>query len=101
MLVFNRLRNQEFLVGHVIATVLDYSIVDEWIRLKIRNGADVRQVVLGPGGKVTVLPNCTIEIVRFGSGGVKLGVDAPKQIPVHRREVHDAITHTQSNRHVA
>ncbi len=36
--------------------------------------------------------NITITVVDIrGSGVVRLGIDAPKEIPVHRQEVYEAI----------
>jgi len=32
-----------------------------------------------------------IKILRVGGGSVRIGVTAPKQVPVHRREVYDQI----------
>lgn len=34
----------------------------------------------------------TIVVVEIRGDKVRLGVEAPKEIPVHRREVHEAIT---------
>lgn len=33
----------------------------------------------------------TIRIVEVGAGKVRIGVIAPKDVPVHRREVHEKI----------
>jgi carbon storage regulator len=41
-------------------------------------------IVIGDGIEVKVL--------EIGGGRVRLGVTAPRQIPVHRREIHEAIT---------
>ena len=40
-------------------------------------------IVIGDGIKVVVLRN--------GRDGVRLGITAPSQVPVHRREIYDAI----------
>ena len=37
----------------------------------------------------------TIVVVDIRGDKVRLGVEAPKEIPVHRREVNDAIKHKQ------
>ena len=44
-------------------------------------------------GQRIVLPNCgvTIDVVNIGHSQVRLGIDAPAEIPVHRREVWDRI----------
>lgn len=33
----------------------------------------------------------TITVVEFRDNSVRLGIDAPREVPVHRREVFDAI----------
>ena len=35
--------------------------------------------------------NITIMVVDVRDGKVRLGIEAPKEVPVHRREVYDAI----------
>jgi carbon storage regulator len=35
--------------------------------------------------------NIKVKIVEINDGGVKLGIDAPKTIPVHRQEVFEEI----------
>ena len=35
--------------------------------------------------------NITITVVEIGDGRVRLGIEAPKSIPVHREEVYAAI----------
>ena len=43
------------------------------------------------GEKIAIGENITVTIVEVGSGRVRLGIDAPKEVPVHRQEVHEAI----------
>ncbi|MBB76784.1 MAG: carbon storage regulator [Planctomycetaceae bacterium] len=41
----------------------------------------------------------TIVVVEIRGDKVRLGVDAPKEIPVHRQEVFEAIKRNQQNGH--
>ncbi|MBT4166383.1 carbon storage regulator [archaeon] len=43
-------------------------------------------IVLGPNGEVV------LTLVELRGDKARLGIDAPKELPVHRREVYDAIT---------
>jgi carbon storage regulator len=38
-----------------------------------------------------------ITVVEIRGDKVRLGIQAPKEVPVHRMEVHDAIRNEQSN----
>jgi carbon storage regulator len=40
---------------------------------------------------IIINDDITIVVVEIRGDKVRLGVDAPKEIPVHRREVYDAI----------
>ena len=40
---------------------------------------------------IVINNDITIVVVDIGGDKVRLGVEAPKEIPVHRREVYDAI----------
>ena len=44
-------------------------------------------------GQQIVLPGCgvTIDVVRVTKGQVRLGIDAPSDVPIHRSEVLDRI----------
>lgn len=40
---------------------------------------------------IVINNNITIVVVEIRGDKVRLGVEAPKEVPVHRREVYDAI----------
>lgn len=40
---------------------------------------------------IVINDNITIMVVEIREDKVRLGVEAPKEVPVHRREVYDAI----------
>ena len=44
-----------------------------------------------PGERILIGDDITVTIVRIGPNNVRLGIDAPKEVPVHRQEVYDAI----------
>lgn len=43
------------------------------------------------GEVITIGTSVKITVLSYDRGVVRLGVDAPKSIPVHRKEVHDKI----------
>jgi len=43
--------------------------------------------------------NITITIVEIRGDKVRLGIEAPKEVPVHRREVFDAINAQKPQKH--
>jgi carbon storage regulator len=43
---------------------------------------------------VVINDNITIVVVEIRGDKVRLGIDAPKEITVHRKEIHDAIQKT-------
>ena len=43
------------------------------------------------GESIVIGNNVTLTIVEVRGDRVRVGVDAPKEVPVHRREVFDAI----------
>lgn len=45
---------------------------------------------------IVINNDITIVIVEIRGDKVRLGVDAPKEVPVHRREVYDAIKRNES-----
>ncbi|MCH8839390.1 MAG: carbon storage regulator CsrA [Planctomycetes bacterium] len=44
---------------------------------------------------IIINDNITIVVVEIRGDKVRLGVDAPKEIPVHRNEVYEAIRRSQ------
>jgi carbon storage regulator len=43
------------------------------------------------GERIVIDDDITITVVEIRSDKVKLGIEAPKDVPVHRQEVYDAI----------
>lgn len=43
------------------------------------------------GEVITIGSSVKVTVLSFDRGIVRLGIDAPKTIPVHRKEVHDKI----------
>ena len=46
---------------------------------------------------IVINNDITIVVVEIRGDKVRLGVEAPKEIPVHRREVYDAIKRSEAN----
>jgi len=44
---------------------------------------------------IVIGDNITVVIVEIRGDKVRLGIEAPKEVPVHRREVYDAIKRNQ------
>ena len=47
---------------------------------------------------IVIKDDITITVVDIRGDKVRLGIDAPKDVPVHRREVYDAIKRSESPR---
>lgn len=45
---------------------------------------------------IIINDNIVITVVDIRGDKVRLGIDAPKDVPVHRKEVHDAIQRAES-----
>lgn len=46
---------------------------------------------------IVINDDITIVVVEIRGDKVRLGVEAPKEVPVHRREVYDAIKRNEAN----
>ena len=46
---------------------------------------------------IVINDDITIVVVEIRGDKVRLGVEAPKEVPVHRREVYDAIKRSEAN----
>ena len=46
---------------------------------------------------IVINNNITIVVVDIRGDKVRLGIEAPKEIPVHRREVYDAIQNNEQS----
>ncbi|MDR0871802.1 MAG: carbon storage regulator CsrA [Planctomycetaceae bacterium] len=44
---------------------------------------------------VVINDNITIVVVEIRGDKVRLGIEAPKDVPVHRKEIYDAIHNTE------
>ena len=42
------------------------------------------------GEKIVIAGNIVVTVVELGGGKVRLGIDAPREIPVDRWELHEA-----------
>lgn len=49
---------------------------------------------------IVINNDITIVVVEIRGDKVRLGVEAPKEVPVHRREVYDAIKRNEANQAV-
>ena len=45
---------------------------------------------------IVINNDITVVVVEIRGDKVRLGVESPKEVPVHRREVYDAIKRTES-----
>lgn len=45
---------------------------------------------------IVIANDITIVVVEIRGDKVRLGIEAPKEVPVHRREVYDAIKRNES-----
>ena len=45
---------------------------------------------------IVIDDNITVVVVEIRGDKVRLGIEAPKEVPVHRREVYDAIKKSES-----
>ena len=43
------------------------------------------------GQKIVIGDNITLVVVSIRGDKVRIGIEAPKEVPVHRREVYEAI----------
>ncbi len=57
----------------------------------IAEGTDMLVLSRKAGEAIVINDDITIVVVEIRDDKVRLGVEAPKEVPVHRREVFDAI----------
>lgn len=50
---------------------------------------------------IVINDDITIVVVEIRGDKVRLGVEAPKEVPVHRREVYDAIKRAEAEQNLA
>ena len=64
---------------------------------QLREGRNVMLVLSRKKNESIVINNdITIVVVEIRGDKVRLGVEAPKEVPVHRREVYDAIKRNEA-----
>ncbi|MCO4319901.1 carbon storage regulator [Aliidiomarina quisquiliarum] len=47
--------------------------------------------ILSPGDSVEVMPDVVFHLLRAGRYQARVSIDAPRHIPVHRKEIHERI----------
>ena len=47
---------------------------------------------------IVINDDIVVMVVDVRGDKVRLGIEAPKEVPVHRREVYDAIKHSENSR---
>ena len=47
--------------------------------------------------KIVIGDSITLMVIEIRGDKVRLGVEAPKEVPVHRREVYEAIKRSEQN----
>ncbi len=57
----------------------------------IAEGTDMLVLSRKAGEAIVINDDITIVVVEIRDDKVRLGIEAPKEVPVHRREVFDAI----------
>lgn len=50
-----------------------------------------------PGEVIMIGNSVKITVISYDRGVVRLGIEAPKSIPVHRKEIHDKIVDSNRN----
>lgn len=48
------------------------------------------------GEQIVIADNIVITVVEIRGDKVRLGIEAPREVPVHRREIHDMIQREKS-----
>ncbi len=44
-----------------------------------------------PGEKIVIGDNIVVTVVEIKGGKIRLGIDAPSDVPVHREEIHQLL----------
>ena len=72
---------------------LEGAVGERWNRVQGRSCGEWTMLVLSRKKNESIVINndITIVVVEIRGDKVRLGVEAPKEVPVHRREVYDAI----------
>jgi carbon storage regulator len=91
-------RGSAFQSGKITAGLNAYATGNRrWVFCPRIRGREVMLVLSRKKNESIVINNeITIVVVEIRGDKVRLGVEAPREVPVHRREVYDAIQRTES-----
>ena len=67
--------------------------VDAKVAQELTEGIGMLVLSRKKNESIVINDDITIVVVEIRGDKVRLGVEAPKEVPVHRREVYDAIQH--------
>lgn len=92
MLVLSRKARESIVIGgSTEITVLEILSGAVRLRLSALDVADGRIITVRFNEEVHIGDNITVKVVDIRCSTVRLGTEAPIEIPVHRREIFDAI----------
>jgi carbon storage regulator len=49
------------------------------------------QLTRKPGETIVIGDDIRVQVIQIAGGGVRLGIDAPRSVPVYREEILDAV----------
>ncbi len=49
------------------------------------------QLTRKPGESIVIGDDIRVQVIQIAGGGVRLGIDAPRSVPVYREEILDAV----------
>jgi carbon storage regulator len=99
MLVLSRVTDQSIQVGETLVTVTQ--LTKDKVTLEL-SGDNTGTHKLKKNESIKFEPDCTIVVIEVRSSftgadkKVRLGVEAPREVPVHRKEVYDAIKRNEA-----
>jgi len=98
MIVISRQRDETLMIGEEVE-ILVCELSNDAVRLQFSCGLKPppghppvpRNKTLRAGERVELVPGIACDIVHIGFDRVRLGITAPEELAVHRREVWEAI----------